>query len=153
MTDIKERAKALREAAAPGSRIGLTELARSNAWRKSLVEQGIMEIVDRSDTTGYLVSVDAMNELLDSINVLESEVERVAVQQMFIARGAREDWKSGEALAAAAQESLLRRGNKVREFLDGVDGDSSTGDVGDTGDAQSDDARGVGEGKSGEVGA
>ena len=71
--DIKERAEALREISTPGSRIGLTELSRSNAWRKALEQRGLLEIVDRADTAGYLVSVDSLNEMLDVINALESE--------------------------------------------------------------------------------
>ena len=64
--DIKERAEALREISTPGSRIGLTELSRSNAWRKALEQRGLLEIVDRADTAGYLVSVDSLNEMLES---------------------------------------------------------------------------------------
>lgn len=81
--DIKERAEALREISTPGSRIGLTELSRSNAWRKALEQRGLLEIVYRADTAGYLVSVDSLNEMLDVINALESEVERLTIQQMF----------------------------------------------------------------------
>ena len=50
--NIKERAEALREISTPGSRIGLTELSRSNAWRKALEQRGLLEIVDRADTAG-----------------------------------------------------------------------------------------------------
>ena len=117
--DIMERAQAVREAAASGSRVGLTELARSSAWRKSLEERGLLEIVDRTDTTGYLVSVEAMNELLDSINELESQLERFTVQQLFIARGDKERWQSGDELAQGAKRSLRERSAKMRAFLDG----------------------------------
>ena len=117
--DIMERAQAVREAAASDSRVGLTELARSSAWRKSLEERGLLEIVDRTDTTGYLVSVEAMNELLDSINELESQLERFTVQQLFIARGDKERWQSGDELAQGAKSSLRKRSAKVRAFLDG----------------------------------
>ncbi|NMM98488.1 hypothetical protein [Bifidobacterium olomucense] len=117
--DIKERAEALREVATPGSRIGLTELSRSNAWRKTLAERGLLEIVDRTDTAGYLVSVESLNEMLDAINALESEVERFTMQQMFIARGDKEQWKTGADLSQSAQDSLSKRKEKVRAFLDG----------------------------------
>lgn len=50
------------------------------------------EIVDRADTAGYLVSVDSLNEMLDVINALESEVEHLTIQQMFTARGDKEQW-------------------------------------------------------------
>ena len=81
--DIKERAEALREISTPGSRIGLTELSRSNAWRKALEQRGLLEIVDRADTAGYLVSVDSLNEMLDVINALESEVEHLTICLLY----------------------------------------------------------------------
>lgn len=116
--DIKERAEALREISTPGSRIGLTELSRSNAWRKALEQRGLLEIVDRADTAGYLVSVDSLNEMLDVINALESEVERLTIQQMFTARGDKEQ-ETGSELSQSAQESLKRRKEKIHAFLDG----------------------------------
>lgn len=119
MTSVKDRAEVMREAAEPGSRIGLTELARSSAWRSMLKKRGLLEIVDRTDTAAYLVSVEAMNEMLDSINALESEIERVTAQQLFVARGEREDWKAGDELERDAQESLRRRAGAIREFLNG----------------------------------
>ena len=97
--DIKERAEALREISTPGSRIGLTELSRSNAWRKALEQRGLLEIVDRADTAGYLVSVDSLNEMLDVINALE--------------------WETGSELSQSAQESLKRRKEKIHAFLYG----------------------------------
>ena len=115
--DIKERAEALREISTPGSRIGLTELSRSNAWRKALEQRGLLEIVDRADTAGYLVSVDSLNEMLDVINALESEVERLTIQQMFTARGDKEQWET--ELSQSAQENLKRRKEKIHAFLDG----------------------------------
>ncbi|PJM74861.1 hypothetical protein [Bifidobacterium simiarum] len=119
MAGVKERAEVLREAAEPGSRIGLTELARSSAWRSTLKKRGLLEIVDRTDTAAYLVSVDAMNEMLDSINALESEIERVTTQQLFIARGEREHWQAGDELEREAQDNLRRRADAIREFLGG----------------------------------
>ena len=118
-TDIKERAEALREISTPGSRIGLTELSRSNAWRKALEQRGLLEIVDRADAAGYLVSVDSLNEMLDVINALESEVEHLTIQQMFTARGDKEQWETGSELSQSAQESLKRRKEKIHAFLDG----------------------------------
>ncbi len=117
--DIKERAEALREISTPGSRIGLTELSRSNAWRKALEQRGLLEIVYRADTAGYLVSVDSLNEMLDVINALESEVERLTIQQMFTARGDKEQWETGSELSQSAQESLKRRKEKIHAFLYG----------------------------------
>lgn len=79
----------------------------------------MLEIVDRADTAGYLVSVDSLNEMLDIINALESEVERLTIQQMFTARGDKEQWETGSELSQSAQENLKRRKEKIHAFLDG----------------------------------
>ena len=58
-------------------------------------------------------------EMLDVINALESEVERLTIQQMFTARGDKEQWETGSELSQSAQESLKRRKEKIHAFLDG----------------------------------
>ncbi|OZG60536.1 hypothetical protein BLEM_1837 [Bifidobacterium lemurum] len=116
--EVKERVEALRDASAAGARIGLTELARSNAWRAKLAEQGALEIVDRVDPTAYLLSVDAMNELLDTINALESELERATLQMMFVADGERErNWESGAELEQGALDYLHRNAEAIQDIL------------------------------------
>lgn len=67
----------------------------------------------------YLVSVDSLNEMLDVINALESEVEHLTIQQMFTARGDKEQWETGSELSQSAQESLKRRKEKIHAFLYG----------------------------------
>ena len=37
--------------------------------------------------------------MLDIINALESEVERLTIQQMFTARGDKEQWETGSELS------------------------------------------------------
>lgn len=118
--EVRERAEAMREAAASGSRIGLTELSRSNAWRKALEERGVLEIVDRVDPAAYLMSVDAMNELLDTINELEARLEHESLQAMFSSRQDREErWQSGQSLVADAKAYLHEHGDSLTQLLAG----------------------------------
>ena len=55
----------------------------------------------------------------DVINALESEVEHLTIQQMFTARGDKEQWETGSELSQSAQESLKRRKEKIHAFLYG----------------------------------
>ena len=63
--------------------------------------------------------VKSIRPLVAKINALESEVERLTIQQMFTARGDKEQWETGSELSQSAQESLKRRKEKIHAFLDG----------------------------------
>ena len=63
--------------------------------------------------------VKSVRPLVAKINALESEVERLTIQQMFTARGDKEQWETGSELSQSAQESLKRRKEKIHAFLDG----------------------------------
>ena len=65
------------------------------------------------------LTVDSLNEMLDVINALESEVEHLTIQQMFTARGDKEQWETSSELSQSAQESLKRRKEKIHAFLYG----------------------------------
>ena len=116
---IRERAEAMREASKEDSRVTLTDLSRSNAWRGRLSDKGILQLMDRSDTAAFIVSVDAMNELLDSLDDYEEQLETASVRELFEARRNRTESQSGSALAAAAADSFDRRYDALRHIIDG----------------------------------
>lgn len=118
MTSIatRTRANAFRLTTQQGSRVTLTELSRSNKWRQNLADNGVLELVDRSDTTGFIVSVNAMNDLLKALDRYESEAETLAVQPMFDARMDRTEVKSGAELRDAAMKALEDR-PELMEFI------------------------------------
>ncbi|MDU1289432.1 MAG: hypothetical protein E6965_09590 [Bifidobacterium bifidum] len=118
----RARANAFRLTTSQGTRVTLTELGRSNKWRKNLADKGVLELVDRSDTTGFIVSVDAMNDLLDALDRYESEAETLAVQPMFEARKDRIEAKSGIELRDAAMQALEDR-PELMKFLQSEDED------------------------------
>lgn len=126
-TQIRERADSLREAAREDSHVSLTDLGRSNAWRRQLSDRGVLQLMDRSDTAGFLLSVDAMNELLDSLKDYEAQIETMSVRDLFDSRRHRLETKTGEALASCAAESFDRRFDDLMKVLD-ESGSKSEGD-------------------------
>lgn len=114
-----ERVEKIKRTVSSQPRVGLTEFARSKKWRESLEVQDIIEIVDRTETAGYLVSPEGMRILLDSIETLEKEVEQSYVDALFASREGMDDWLSGDDLALRAKESLRTRESRIRRLLDG----------------------------------
>ncbi|MBT1162558.1 hypothetical protein [Bifidobacterium sp. SO1] len=119
---VKERADALQVAAQKGSRITLTDLSRGNKWRQELSDKGILELVDRSDTMAFILSADAMKELLDELDRSEAELETLSAQELFDARKNRTTLQSGQALENTAIASFENRKKQLLGIL--KDGES-----------------------------
>lgn len=113
----RARAEALQISAQKGARITLTDLSRSNSWRKTLSSKGVLELVDRSDTTAFILSVDAMNDLLQSLNDYEAELETLCVKDLFEARKERTQLHSGLTLQKNAIESFNKRREQLHQVL------------------------------------
>lgn len=75
----------------------------------------MMRLTDRSDTTAFLVSVPAMNGLLDSIREYEAIIETMSVRDMVERRRNHETMESGERLASAARNSFLRLADGIMD--------------------------------------
>ncbi len=108
-TAVLDRMQTLSRASEEGTRVSLTELARSAGWRKQLKKLGVMEVVDRTETEAFLVSRDGMADLMETIDSLEEQVEQAQIAAMLAARGDRDNWMSGEALADRAWDELVAR--------------------------------------------
>ena len=85
-------------------RISVTELARGTEWRRRLADCGVLEVVDRGATAGWLLSSDGMQALLDTISYFEAEAERTQVAYIVESRARYEDWRSGADLSAAVAD-------------------------------------------------
>ncbi|RSX52237.1 hypothetical protein D2E25_1650 [Bifidobacterium goeldii] len=118
MVSTLDHAEALRQANEPGGHITLTDLNRSNAWRSQLADNGIVEVMDRNDTAAYLLTPQALYDLVDAVRERDAEIETMSVRAMFEARKHRTDVKTGSELREAAQESLARRLTMLHEVLD-----------------------------------
>lgn len=103
---VLERVDNLRAQVNGVARISLTDLARGKAWRDELPERGIIEITDRSDTAGWLLSDECVNDLLSLVEDLVAEREERQINDMLAARSDYDDWCGGDELAAKALESL-----------------------------------------------
>ena len=122
--NIKEHTRTddIRKFVSAGQRISLTDLTRSKSWREELTDHDIMEVIDRSETTAFLLSPSKLRALVGEIDLLEDELERTQIELeraqidlLFATRQQMSDWSSGESLAAKAKahldskEALLRR--------------------------------------------
>ena len=113
-----ERMGSVRERVSDRSRISVTELARSKEWREKLPASGVMEITDRGDTAGWLVSDADMAAIVEGYAYLEDQLERAQVEAMFAARPEGEPL-SGDSLTAAAAERFDARKAALRGVVDG----------------------------------
>ena len=116
---VLEKAELIRNNAIERPRIGVTEFARSKKWRSELERCGALEIIDRNETTGYVLSPDGMKSLLDAIDTLEEEIERMQIDAIFAARPSAETVLSGDELEQEAVDRLRSRKNAIRQALDG----------------------------------
>lgn len=102
-----------------GARLGVSDFARSREWRGQLAEQGIVEVVDRTDTVGYVLSPEYVQALTEFVDQLEEELEQAHIRMMLDQRRDYSDPSSGEQLSVAAKAHLKEKSAKIREFLDG----------------------------------
>ena len=106
---VLEKMEALQKASVPHSRISLTELARSTKWRDRLSEQGVLEIMDRTETAAFLLSPEDMDKLLNTVAELEERIEQAETEAFIACRVSRNNWQSGDELAGRATASLKER--------------------------------------------
>ena len=107
------------ERVASQPRVSVTDFARGRRWREELPQCDVMEVVDRTETAGYLVSPKAMRALVDALSELEAQVEQLSVAAMLDARGDCDTWLQGDELANSALESFDMRVVALKEVLSG----------------------------------
>ena len=101
------------------NRIGLSDFSHGRKWRDDLASARIIEIVDRTETAGWLISDNGLGSLIGRIEELEDELEQARLSALFAARAKRENWAEGEALAEAAKASARSRRAAIEEAADG----------------------------------
>lgn len=116
---MEQRTTRFLEMAGSEKRIGVSEFARGKAWRKSLEETGCVEVTDRSDTVGLLLTPEYASELASYIQQLENELEQAQIEMIFELRRQYSAPKSGKELEDAALAEFNAREDSIREFLDG----------------------------------
>ena len=91
-------------------RIGVTDLSKNTkGWKKELKDKGVLEITDRNDTTGYLISKDKLNELVTELEKQENLIEELTIAMMFDERASSAKWQSGKKLATASKEIISKQ--------------------------------------------
>ncbi|MCI8367809.1 MAG: hypothetical protein HFJ66_09500 [Eggerthellaceae bacterium] len=116
--DTIDRASAIGRRVSGDVRISVTELSRGNEWRSQLPVAGVIEITDRGDTAGWLLSDEDMRSLVASIALLEEELEQAQIAAMFKAREGAQP-QTGEALKDAALKTFEARKARLGEIVYG----------------------------------
>ena len=120
MSPILEKMEVMRRASSSNGRISLTELARSKGWRDRLADQGVMEVMDRTETAAFLIAPQEMDLLLEAIEMLEEQVEQADVDAIVACRAQRQNWQAGSRLAEQAKASLKTRRQLLDEIASGL---------------------------------
>lgn len=116
--DTIDRVASIRGKVHSDSRVSVTDFARGRRWREELPQCGVIEIVDRTETAGFLLSKEGMNSLLETIDSLEEQVERAQIDAMFAARSDYQNPLEGDSLVEGALASFEARKDALREILD-----------------------------------
>lgn len=116
---LMEKMQEVRSQVQPSARMSLTDFARGKKWREELPERGVIEIMDRVDTAGWLVSVEYMSSLVATIDQLAYELEEAQIDEMIAARSNYNDWCSGEELALRSIEDLHARKDDIMAIING----------------------------------
>ncbi len=114
-----ERVAEVRNAVNRKPRISMTDMARDTSWKKTLPEQGIIEITERGETAAWLVSDENMTALMEELAELEAAVEYYEVRHII---GQREsDFKplSGHELVQAIEAEWAQWGEARWESAHG----------------------------------
>lgn len=101
-----DSSEVLRRAIREAPRLGVTEFARSKTWRQKLDECRAVEVLDRSETVGYLVSPQLIEALFNTIDDAGELIDNLDAQLMFAERKDCNNWMSGKELEEAALKEL-----------------------------------------------
>lgn len=116
--EMLENVEKIRRGFEVGSRVGVSQLGRSTQWRSDLERLSALEILDRNQTAGILLSPSVYKSLLEYLDNIDTVLEQAQVEQLFEQRK-EIHWTSGEDLATKAKASLKEREKHIRGVLDG----------------------------------
>lgn len=113
--EVIERLDGLKKASKPVGHITVTDLARSKEWRTELPKVGVMEITDRGQTAGWLVSEEDIEAIVYAVIDLQEELEKASMEAMFQTRphDDLESWKSGKELESEALAYFDEHGEEI----------------------------------------
>lgn len=114
----ESKARKVRDVVEGNRRIGVSDFARSKEWRTSLAAEGCLEVVDRTETVGYVMAPVYAEALASYISQLEEELEAAQIRMLFDLRESYDKYLSGEELAKKALERLDAHQGEIEEFLD-----------------------------------
>ena len=114
---MEKKASRVRSVVNGGARLGVSDFARSKEWRGQLADLGCVEVVDRSETVGYVMSPDYAQALASYLDQLEEELEDAHIRMMFDSRREYGPALAGDELASAALAELHANERLIEGFL------------------------------------
>lgn len=117
--EVMMRLDRFKKASKPSGHITVTELARGRDWRKELPEVGLMQVTDRGETAGWLISQEDLDAIVYAVISLEEDLEERSIAALFAARPPEKmEWKSGKELAEGAMRYFEEHGDEIRAIVD-----------------------------------
>lgn len=115
---LEEKVERFQDMVGSTVRVGVSEFARSKAWRERLPEAGCFEVIDRGGVVGYMLAPDCATALNDHITALEQQLEQAQVAAMFTARQDYSAPQTGEQLQASVRKAFDERADALMELVD-----------------------------------
>lgn len=100
-------------------RVGVSELAKTKAWRNELKEDGCFEVVDRGGLVGYMLSPDCATAMSERIDQLEMRLEQLQIEAMFKTRKCCSNAKTAPSLSVGAIEYFDKSIDDMLELING----------------------------------
>ena len=116
---LEEKVWRFQDMVGSSERVGVSEFARTKAWRDRLPAVGCFEVVDRNGVVGYLLAPEYATALSDKISELEEQTERAQIAAMFKARSKSENVLTGAELNSAALAYFDENAAALREIING----------------------------------
>lgn len=95
------------------SQVGVSEFARSKAWRSQLSKEGCLEVVERGEPLGVVLSLGYAQVLKNRLLELEKVAEDAVVKEMFKARSSRKEYIQGKKLEKQAQKYFSQNSHEL----------------------------------------
>lgn len=115
--DVLSRADRVSGMVASRPKISVTDLARNKSWREQLPESGVIEITDRGETAGWLLSDQDLTALVEGYAYLEQLVEQQQVAALFEARPDSQA-VAGDELVHSALDAFDARKDRLAAIID-----------------------------------
>ena len=99
--------------------VGLSTFQREpKKWQSVFEKNGAIEVLDRNETYGVMLTPEVFKKIRAYINALEEQLEQTQLNLLFARRGENTKWLSGDELQQKTFENFDNRVDTIRVLLD-----------------------------------